>query len=215
MVVLNALFLIAMGYISDGYPSDQWFDKFLTLLWLSFFVSIIVTFLDFVFLLKKHKHGTIGKDGDCIFFNFAIVVMCILTILSTAGVIYSRDKYPYASSENSSTGLEYLYGINLDTLSHYLNDSKDATLIYIGRSDCKECAEFENEFIYRLQKNSVEVPTYYTNQDRDGINSDIMYELLDRYDISSVPCVIYVEDGDVKQVWIDPAHHLDEIEQLM
>ena len=96
-VILNAVFMIVMGYISDGYPSDSWFDGLATLQWISFVLSIIVTVILFIMTINDKKSAR-GKVY-IVLFNIILILSCALTILSGVGTVYMRDKYPYISSE--------------------------------------------------------------------------------------------------------------------
>lgn len=58
----------------------------------------------------------------------------------------------------------------------------------------------------------MELPTYYTSKDRDGENSREMYQLLERFGITSVPAIIVTQNFKLEKRWLDPEKYLDEIQ---
>lgn len=88
-------------------------------------------------------------------------------------------------------------------------------IVYIGREDCRECKEFEEVFADILEQYSVITPTYYINQDKDGENRKKLDEFLSLYDITSVPCIFLIRDGDVIKKWDDPVDYISEIETFL
>lgn len=59
------------------------------------------------------------------------------------------------------------------------------------------------------------MPTYYTTKDRDGVRSKEMYELLEKYEIESVPCIIMVKDSVILKMWTNPIEQLTDIENYL
>lgn len=59
------------------------------------------------------------------------------------------------------------------------------------------------------------MPTYYTTKDREGARSKEMYDLLDKYGIESVPCIIMVKDSIILKMWTNPIEPLDDIENFL
>lgn len=59
------------------------------------------------------------------------------------------------------------------------------------------------------------MPTYYTTKDREGVRSKEMYDLLDKYGIESVPCIIMVKDSIILKMWTNPIEPLDDIENFL
>lgn len=54
-----------------------------------------------------------------------------------------------------------------------------------------------------------------TIKDRDGARSKEMYDLLDKYGIESVPCIIMVKDSIILKMWTNPIEQLDDIENFL
>ena len=42
-----------------------------------------------------------------------------------------------------------------------------------------------------------------------------MYDLLDKYGIESVPCIIMVKDSIILKMWTNPIEQLDDIENFL
>ena len=82
--------------------------------------------------------------------------------------------------------------ISLDKLKSYTT-SKKTNLVYIGRMDCTACKEFENILSTYIKQ----IPTYYTNKDRDSERSTEMYALLEKLKISEVPSLILLKEKQV------------------
>lgn len=60
-----------------------------------------------------------------------------------------------------------------------------------------------------MKEHYIEMPTYYTTKDRDGARSKEMYDLLDKYGIESVPCIIMIKDSIILKMWTNPIEQLD------
>ena len=90
--------------------------------------------------------------------------------------------------------------------------SNEQIVIYIGRADCTDCFNFEKKLEQTLKECQVELPTYYTSKDRDGENSREMYQLLERFGITSVPAIIVTQNSKLEKRWLDPEKYLDEIQ---
>ena len=119
-------------------------------------------------------------------------------------VHFDIDIYNYIASE-------HYYGISLAELKTDIT-SNEQIVIYIGRADCTDCFNFEKKLEQTLKECQVELPTYYTSKDRDGENSREMYQLLERFGITSVPAIIVTQNSKLEKRWLDPEKYLDEIQ---
>ena len=213
IICLNIFELIHAGFFRDVHPNINVNEVELYFFWGSLFLSIafLVTILYFITKQNVKKNRQIADK--CIMLLIAVLVC--LNIF--AGVKYYSIVKDYSlknAEETDYIASEYLRGISLDELKKNMNAEMEV-LIYIGREDCKECIEFEEKFEKLLKEHYIEMPTYYTTKDRDGARSKEMYDLLDKYGIESVPCIIMVKDSIILKMWTNPIEQLDDIENFL
>lgn len=102
-------------------------------------------------------------------------------------------------------------------------DQNSSWLLYIGRSDCKDCKAFEQAWKSHFFDNTKGVANtgpnltdnplfvYDTTLDRSGERSQEMKSLLDSWGVTSVPSVVEFKGNTVVKVWSDPTSSIDEI----
>ncbi|MCD8026021.1 MAG: hypothetical protein LUF33_03580 [Clostridiales bacterium] len=179
--------------------------------WISLFLTFLIFLADGIHILKtgfKNKIDIIGKATISI-----ISVLMILNIFF--GVNYFKAVSPYSlTGDDDYISSEYFRGISLDELEKDLN-AETPVLIYIGRNDCDECLKFEEAIEPELEEYCVELPTYYTNKDRNGDKSNEMYELFDSYAIEGVPIVILAQESQILKMWNNPTDEIEEIVEYL
>lgn len=102
-------------------------------------------------------------------------------------------------------------------------DPNSNWLLYVGRSDCKDCKTFEqtwkahfcdnSEGAAVINPNQTDNPlfVYDTTLDRNGERSQEMKSLLDSWGVTSVPSVVEFKGNTIVKVWNDPTSSIDEI----
>jgi len=208
LIVFNMAELFHEGCLRDAFPQAEINETVSNFFW----VSLPLTFLLFtigivLFITNKYKHVLNGIA----FVFIPILFLCNIYF----GHMYYETYKPYGLSfeyGDDYISSEYIRGIELEELKLSLQ-AEDSTLIYVGREDCKECADFEEVFEPLLEQYSTEIQAYYTNLDRDGNRSKEMYELLDAYQIDSVPTVVAIENAELIKKWDNPIDNMWEIEE--
>lgn len=165
------------------------------------------------FITKQNVDKNRSIADKCIILLIA-VLFCSNIFVGVKYYSVVKDFSLKKAEETDYIASEYLKGISLDELKKNINADTEV-LIYIGREDCKECREFEEKFEKLLKEYYIEMPTYYTTKDRDGARSKEMYDLLDKYEIESVPCIIMVKDSMILKIWANPIEQLDDIENYL
>lgn len=177
--------LIVNGYMRDKYSIIE--DTFIAyILWGLLFSSIVICglFLE-KRLCKKIKLSVVLKAATVI-----IIILCIFIM----GYFVGKSELKIYSDDYIKN--EWIKGITLQELV-LCTEGEEENLIYIGRNDCNECQNFEKEFATVLEKYEVEAVAYYTNLDRDGNNANYMQNVLDKYNVTEVPCVIVVKNEEL------------------
>ena len=213
IICLNVFELIHAGFFRDAHPNINIAEVELYFFWGSLFLSIafLVTILYFITKQNVKKNRQIADK--CIMLLIAVLV-CLNIFVGVKYYSIVKDYSLKNAEETDYIASEYLRGISLDELKKNMNAEMEV-LIYIGREDCKECIEFEEKFEKLLKEHYIEMPTYYTTKDRDGARSKEMYDLLDKYGIESVPCIIMVKDSIILKMWTNPIEQLDDIENFL
>lgn len=181
-VIMISIMLIWNGCLRDveELTGESYLDY---ILWIVLFFSIITAVL---ISIKKVR----ARNNFLIIFK-TIVVVIIMVCIFISG--FYSGKYNITIQNSDYIQNEWIAGITLNELKKYAANGEE-NLIYIGREDCHECVEFEKEFTKILRKYDVEASAYYTNIDRNGENAESMYDVLDKYNVNSVPCVIVVQN---------------------
>lgn len=213
IIVLNIVELIYSGFFRDIYSTVKIAKIFIPFFWISFFLSIGIFFTLLCIATQiKQQRIRYGVKVIMVLFIFSIVIINAVVGIKYYSIVrnYPLDeqkKEDYISSE-------YFRGITLDELRKDI-DSDDEIMIYIGREDCKECQKFEKKFEKILKQVYTEMPTYYTSKDREGDRREEMYNLLEKYRINSVPCVIVVKESKIVKIWKNPENELCEIKKYL
>lgn len=213
IICLNIFELIHAGFFRDVHPNININEVELYFFWGSLFLSnaFLVTILYFITKQNVKKNRQIADK--CIMLLIAVLV-CLNIFVGVKYYSIVKDYSLKNVEETDYIASEYLRGISLDEFKKNMNAEMEV-LIYIGREDCKECIEFEEKFEKLLKEHYIEMPTYYTTKDRDGARSKEMYDLLDKYGIESVPCIIMVKDSIILKMWTNPIEQLDDIENFL
>lgn len=213
IICFNILVLVHAGFFRDIHPDIYINEVELYFFWISLFLSVVLLVAMLYFITKQNVNKNRSIADKCIILLIA-VLFCSNIFVGVKYYSIVKDYSLKNAEETDYIASEYLRGISLDELKKNINADTEI-LIYIGREDCKECREFEEKFEKLLKEYYIEMPTYYTTKDRDGARSKEMYDLLDKYEIESVPCIITVKDSMILKIWTNPIEQLDDIENYL
>ncbi len=213
IICLNIFELVHAGFFRDAHPDIKINEVELYFFWGSLFLSVVLLVTMLYFITKQNVNKNRSIADKCIILLIA-VLFCSNIFIGVKYYSIVKDCSLKKVEEADYIASEYLRGISLDELKKNINADTEV-LIYIGREDCKECREFEEKFEKLLKEYYIEMPTYYTTKDRDGARSKEMYDLLDKYEIESVPCIIMVKDSMILKIWANPIEQLDDIENYL
>lgn len=213
IICLNIFELVHAGFFRDVHPDININEVELYFFWISLFLSVVLLVTMLYFITKQNMNKNRSIVDKCIILLIA-VVFCSNIFVGVKYYSIVKDCSLKKVEETDYIASEYLRGISLDELKKNISADTEV-LIYIGREDCKECREFEEKFEKLLKEYYIEMPTYYTTKDRDGARSKEMYDLLDKYEIESVPCIIMVKDSMILKIWANPIEQLDDIENYL
>ncbi len=213
IICLNIFELVHAGFFRDVHPDININKVELYFFWISLFLSVVLLVVMLYFITKQNVNKNRSIADKCIILLIA-VLFCSNIFVGVKYYSIVKDYSLKNVEETDYIASEYLRGISLDELKKNINADTEI-LIYIGREDCKECREFEEKFEKLLKEYYIEMPTYYTTKDRDGARSKEMYDLLDKYEIESVPCIIMVKDSMILKLWENPIEQLDDIENYL
>lgn len=115
----------------------------------------------------------------------------ILILLSICLMLFSS--FYLINGDNSSSKL-----IEVDNkkLTNYLNNKEDLW-IYVGRSTCEECAEFEPTLKETLKDMNQQIYYYDTDNARED-NEQTMIDLVKSLDVKVVPTIVHLKNGTVQ-----------------
>lgn len=213
IICLNIFELAHAGFFRDVHTDININEAELYFFWISLFLSVVLLVTRLYFITKQNVNKNRSIADKCIILLIAVLFCSNIFV----GVQYYSIVKDYSLKRVEGTDYiasEYLRGISLDELKKNINADTEI-LIYIGRENCKECREFEEKFEKLLKEYYIEMPAYYTTKDRDGARSKEMYDLLDKYEIESVPCIIMVKDSMILKLWENPIEQLDDIENYL
>lgn len=213
IICLNIFELVHAGFFRDVHPDININKVELYFFWISLFLSVVLLVVMLYFITKQNVNKNRSIADKCIILLIA-VLFCSNIFVGVKYYSIVKDYSLKNVEETDYIASEYLRGISLDELKKNINADTEI-LIYIGREDCKECREFEEKFEKLLKEYYIEMPTYYTTKDRDGARSKEMYDLLDKYEIESEPCIIMVKDSMILKLWENPIEQLDDIENYL
>lgn len=93
----------------------------------------------------------------------------------------------------------YIWG-NLNNIDNddfkNISESSDLHLVYVGRPTCEICVDFKPKLEHLASKRFINFDYYNTDEFKKN-NSDELKEFLKKTDISYVPVVIAVKNGEV------------------
>lgn len=213
LMILNIVQLVHEVFFRDVYPTILIKDEISYFFWISIFLTVII----FVLMLRFRLTAGDGRETSAVRVVGVVAFFVLLIANIFFGYRYYNTIKPYklSATENQDyMSSEYFRGISLDELQQDLQ-ADTPILIYIGREDCDICNDFEEKLERILKDYSTEMPTYYTSEDREGERREEMYQVLDTYNVESVPTVIWVQDSKVLKIWNNPIDKIDEIKRYL
>ena len=210
LFLISCLLIVLLSYHLDAYPQNLAPTTFFHIMWLSLlltFLNMIVSICVLAFCRKRKCSKRVIWIPIVIGLGWIVLVLVYLKQYNAAD---ASSRFDYIKNESC------FYELGLTTLKKYMVESSDSTyLVYIGRTDCSACDEFEREIKDVLDRKNAEILTYYTDNDRNGSKSKEMYALLHRFHVTSVPAVILCKDGATVKLWLDPEKSMEEISRYV
>lgn len=118
-----------------------------------------------------------------------VLWLCHLLLLSALPPILSASIQRSAEQEMRAITLEQLEAHSVMQTKQYL---------YIGRDDCPDCQAVYPRLTEVNQDNHLGILYYSTSQDRES-RPEEMYEVLDALQVDSVPMILLLESGEVRE----------------
>ena len=175
--------------------------------------SLLVTIYVIVFsIIHVFKRKSTFKP------RFTVIISVFLILLLAINIIPYNRYYSLRAPSGfiDEQGNLFFSNITLNEFIALSNDNSNTEyLIYVGRSDCNDCMVFESSMGSILWSNDYKLLTYFTNNDREGDDSEKLYSLLDTLQIQSVPHVFVLKNGSVIKSWPNPTENINEIEILI
>lgn len=206
-VAISAIILFRTGYILDSNPSIHESDIATAISWLSLTFGTVAVVVGLIELQKSN-------DNSKLTISLLIAAVAICSVNTAIHCNEFRGYTIESAVQADYIDNEWFDGLTLAEIEDILLNADDA-VVYIGREDCKDCHEFEKEIAPVLERNSVELPTYYTNSDREKSNNDEYRNFLNKYGIESVPFVIWTKEGKIQSAWDDPINSIGNIEEAL
>ncbi|MDO4854874.1 MAG: hypothetical protein Q4A43_05665 [Coriobacteriia bacterium] len=224
IIVLAVAFIALAGYYlsisSQCYSNDYWWITRLPEnegiaqmagIGLSIIVAIPLGLL-MCFASISGKTGILGARV----IGCAAILLLAFGIASTALGLYTvQDKLNEAKAYGSGA-YSNNEAFTQETLASIQEDATEGSpwLLYIGRSDCNDCKEFESawEKAYAKGETDYSLAVYDTTLDRNGNQAGEMRALLDSWGVESVPCVLELKGNSVVNIWENPSESLKKIE---
>lgn len=205
ILLCNIVLLIHYGYFGDTYPNVKVDNSIIYCVWISLVVTIAVMGVILRNIISRTQTGRLSE---------ILAMLCLICLIGLNlyqdGRYYRLVNNKRINTENQDyISSEYFSGISLAELKTDLN-ADEKMVIYIGENS-KKCSVFEKQLEGALQECRVELPTYYTSQDKEGKNNKEMQQLLEEYGVTSVPAVIVTQNSKLEKIWSDADKHLDEI----
>ncbi|WP_195572509.1 thioredoxin family protein [Paenibacillus sp. 1001270B_150601_E10] len=98
-------------------------------------------------------------------------------------------------------------------LETFLTEKKSG-FVYVGRPTCPVCQEFEPKLVKEVKANKAEVHYFNTDEGRKE-NEEKMVEMLNSLNISTVPALLYIRDGQEVERIDEGRFSNEDIQQLM
>lgn len=170
---------ICSGYARDaGYYVPSFFGDGL---WVLLIGSIFSTII--LLILGRVKNKTISGVVSII----VCIALLVYGLTITIGWFYSYDELKNGIRSPNMTS------ITLEELEKAI-DSKDASVIYIGRQSCPVCEYIMPYFIHYLETSNIDVSYYNTSRDRD-FRPEKMNEILDSINVEYIPITLCLDEG--------------------
>lgn len=233
LLVLTAIFvassLIALHFISQCFADEYWWLTRIPEATGDFFVPAIIVALVVVVPLSailclvslSGKAATIGVRILSVTVGLSLLAGTVFAIASAADA-HNKLEEAKADAPGAYFGETCFIQQSLDGIEEPY-DPNSSWLLYVGRSDCKDCMSFEQtwrahffdnaEGVTITGSNMTDNPlfVYDTTLDRNGERSKEMKSLLKSWDVTSVPSVIEFKGNTVVKVWDNPTSSIDEI----
>ena len=192
IITIIPYLLMLRLYIYDGYRT---YHRFIAnpLMCLFGFIVFCVFFLP---IWDVKETPTIAK---CTFLLF----LCFFSIQLLHSV---KTIWPHF--ENSIINRDVRFEIEKITLSELDNISDGNHIIYVGRPSCNYC-NLTYDYLYkRTLEQPLKISYYNTELDREN-NNKLMTDILDKYNIKSVPAVLFIVNGQLEKTILYEEIHND------
>lgn len=229
VAIFVASSLIALHFISQCFADEYWWLTRIPETTGDLFVPAIVAALVVVVPLSlvlclvplSGKATTSGAKALSVIVGLALLAG---TVYATTSALDAHGKLSTAEANAPGAyfGENCFIQESLDGIEEPY-DPDGSWLLYIGRSDCKDCKAFEQTWkshffgnadgTANTNSNLTDNPlfVYDTTLDRSGERSQEMKSLLDSWGVTSVPSVVEFKGNTVTKVWGDPISSIGEI----
>lgn len=146
----------------------------------------------------KKKSTTKSQKQDKKWF-ITTIILVIIVVISCLSLMFINMSRPMTDQNNSgvSTGQYETYqAINSDELFALLDETGTVNTVYVGRDTCPHCSAFGPKLIEVIQEEGILV-YYYDTAAARADDVEKLNELMNELDVSSVPALLKIENGEV------------------
>ncbi len=194
LAILYFIFLLGLklignqGMIVDRFALNPnqlyWTDNIDV--WLIAIIPIVIGIIGLVLIVvpiyfPEYSYGFYEKIFGCLF--IVLIIICILLAHKV-----SNSQKPYINVLKCINNK-----ISIDEFES-ITDKSGEQLLYITRTDCKECINVTNELYHVLLKTGVRLQHYDTISDRVD-NLERLNSILNKYGVTQVPTLLIFKDG--------------------
>ncbi len=192
IILYHARFSLLDVVETDPFP---FFAKYLLI---AVIATVIIVFVSLGMI------GTEGRFKWILYLTFTVIVLCfcIVSIIQTVFIhheIKTRDP-------------EY-HMIRIPLKDFGITNDDEEMIFYMGRDDCEACLEIHPALRSLSQRFHVKIYYYNTLLDRDT-NPAKLQEVLDKYQIKSVPTILVIRGSEILERFSSP-HAADDLEKML
>lgn len=130
------------------------------------------------------------------------IILSIILIVSVILVIYFYMWYGELETNRLNTPVidQYISLINYNEIDTYIVENKKA-FIYVSVLNNEKTRNFEKKFIKIINKYSLNNRILYLNLTDQYKNNVLFNNIVNKYNLSDLPCIVIFENGIVKDVY--------------
>jgi len=129
-------------------------------------------------------------------------ILASILLLSIVFVIYFYMWYKEIESNRNKISIlgDYFDVINYNELENYLVENNDV-ILYVSVLDNLDTRNFENKLISAIRNFSFSDNILYMDLTSYKENSVLYNNIVNKYDLYSLPCILFFNDGVLKDVY--------------